>query len=203
MIVKIGIYGGTFDPLHIGHLILGRDAMEQLGLERLIYVPNACSPHKGGRQPAPAKLRLQMLLEATAGEPGFVVDELELYRPPPSYAIDTVRELHKRYPQAEFYYLIGEDNLRELHTWREIEQLSQMVRFAVFSRSGSTEAKEQVAKLGAHPLFGRKVEVSSTEIRSRVAKGLSIRYLVPESVLRIIEEHQLYKESSHYSPTVS
>lgn len=187
--MKIGIYGGTFDPLHTGHLILARDAVETLGLDRLVFVPNLCSPHKETRPPAPAESRLEMLRAAIEGEPCFAVDEMELHRPPPSYAVETVRELHRRHPGSDFFYLIGEDNLAELHTWREIESLKKLAQFVVLSRSGSGE-KAPIP----YPVLERRVEISSTEIRTRVAKGLSIRYLVPGKVLEIIQRQQLYKE---------
>lgn len=187
--MKIGIYGGTFDPLHTGHLILARDAVETLGLERLVFVPNVCSPHKEARPPAPAPLRLQMLQAAIEGESCFEVDDMELHRPAPSYAVDTVREMHRRRPGSEFFYLIGEDNLPELHTWREIEALKKLAQFVVMSRVGGGGNP-----VVPYPVLERQVEISSTEIRTRVAKGLSIRYLVPDKVLEIIRRHQLYKE---------
>lgn len=200
--MKIGIYGGTFDPLHNGHLILARDAVESLGLDKLIFVPNRISPFKEGTKPAPAEVRLQMIHVAIAHEPCLAVDDLELHRPPPSYAIDTVRAIESRFPGAELYYLIGEDNLGDLDGWRESEVLRAAVRFVVFKRPGSF-VENNPRRPETPLLLPRQIEISSTEIRSRVAKGLSIRYLVPDSVLELIEHHQLYKESSHYSPTIS
>lgn len=183
--MKIGLYGGTFDPVHHAHLLLARDALEQLGLDRLIFIPNQLSPHKQMTEPAPAAARLAMIEAAIAGEPRFGVDDLELRREPPSYTIETLLEWVERHPDAEFYFLLGQDNLAELPTWRRIEEVTRLARLVVFHRSD-----ERVQ----HPYLTlpRRVEISASEIRRRVAKGLSIRYLVPDEVARIITQHHLY-----------
>ena len=188
---RIGIYGGTFDPVHTGHLILARDAVELLGLARLIFVPAAISPHKLGRAPgASGADRLAMLRAALADEPDFEVDALELDRPGPSYAFDTVAALQARRPDAEFFYLIGADNVPDLSTWHRADELRTRVRFAVFHRRASDGTVSGAEGL---PTLGRVVDLSSTEIRNRVASGLSIRYLVPESVRELIEARGLYR----------
>ncbi len=183
--MKIAIYGGTFDPIHHGHLILAREAVETLALDRLLFIPNTISPHKLARQPASPEVRLEMVRAAIAGEPKFAVDDLELRRGGPSFAVDTVRELRAREPGNEWFYLIGEDNLRELHTWKDFEELERLVQFVVFSRPGETKAHP-------YPCVRRQIEISATEIRARVAKGASIRYLVPEVVREIIVRENLY-----------
>src|SRR5205807_2635405 len=114
---KIGIFGGMFDPIHHGHLILARDALEQLGLDSLIFVPAAISPHKLHQKPTDAAVRLEMVRAAIEGEPRFYVDSLELERPAPSYAVHTVETLRARESQGEFFFLIGEDNVAKLSTW--------------------------------------------------------------------------------------
>lgn len=186
--MKIGLFGGTFDPIHHGHLILAREAVEQLQLDRLIFIPNAISPHKLARATAPAGLRMEMVRAAISGEAKFDADDLEIKRGGPSYAVDTVEEMRGRYPDAEFVYLIGEDNTRELHTWRRFGELQLLVQFVILSRIESS---------GAHsfPVVKRNIDISATDIRKRVAKGASIRYLVPEKVLKIIEQNHLYKET--------
>jgi nicotinate-nucleotide adenylyltransferase len=186
-LVNIGLYGGTFDPIHNGHLILAREAMEYLKLDRLIFIPNAISPHKTKIPPAPAQLRSQMVAAAIEGEPGFGIDLSELERSSPSYTIDTVLELKSRHRDAHFFYLIGEDNLHALRTWRQIDELELLVQFVVLSRS-----EEKIP----HPYvtLSRRIDISATEIRERVANGRSIRYLVPEKVREIIERNQFYKE---------
>ena len=185
--MKIGLFGGTFDPVHHGHLILARAAVEQLHLDRLIFIPNTISPHKQARLSAPARLRLEMVRAAIAGEVSFDADDLELGREGPSYAIDTVLEMRRRHPEASLYYLIGEDNAAELHTWRRSGDLQALAQFVVLSRTGHGRSH-------SFPVVERDIDISSTEIRKRVAKGASIRYLVPEKVLEIIGRNNLYKD---------
>jgi nicotinate-nucleotide adenylyltransferase len=187
-VLKIGIYGGTFDPIHHGHLILAREARERLGLDKLIFVPARIAPHK--RAPfASAELRLSMLQAAVAGEKGLEVDDCELRRPPPSYTIDTVESVQARESDAEIYYLIGEDNLTGLANWRQFDRLQKIVRFVVLDRTGA-EATH------GYPIIARKIDISATGIRKRVASGQSIRYLVPESVEEIILRNNLYREAA-------
>jgi nicotinate-nucleotide adenylyltransferase len=189
--MKIGIYGGTFDPIHNGHLILARDAVEKLALDELVFIPNAISPHRLRENRAPDALRHEMVLAAISGESRFKADDLELRRGGVSYTIDTILALKEKYPpDAELFYLIGQDNTEELHTWHRIEELKRLVNFVVFSR-GSRDTEHLLFKLD------RRVDISATEVRTRVAKSESIRYLVPEAVFQIIANHHLYKESPH------
>jgi nicotinate-nucleotide adenylyltransferase len=183
---KIGIYGGTFDPIHHGHLILAREAREALDLEKLIFVPARIAPHKRASF-ASAELRLSMLQAAVEGEGGLVVNDCELRRAPPSYTIDTIEEIQRRDPDSEIYYLIGEDNLPGLAHWRGFDRLQQMVRFAVLDRTGAQTTH-------SYPVIARKIDISATEIRKRVASGRSIRYLVPAGVEEIIRRNNLYRE---------
>ena len=184
---KIGIFGGTFDPIHHGHLILARDAFEQLSLDRLIFIPAAISPHKLKQQPTAPELRLEMLRAAIEGESHFCLDALELDRPAPSYTVDTMEALKTREPDADFAYLIGEDNVAHLPTWHRFADLSRMVQFAVLDRTGLKTAHP-------YPTIRRHLEISASDIRNRVARGQSIRYLVPSAVEKIIRERQLYRE---------
>lgn len=189
--MKIGIYGGTFDPVHNGHLILARDAVEKLGLDELVFIPNAISPHRLAGNPTPPALRYEMVLAAIAGEPRFKADDIEIRRGGVSYTIDTVLALREKYPSdAELFYLVGRDNLDELHTWRRIDELKRLATFVTLNRvnGGPENALLQP---------DRRIDISATEIRARVAKSQSIRYLVPDAVHQIIAQHQLYKESPH------
>jgi nicotinate-nucleotide adenylyltransferase len=184
---KIGIYGGTFDPIHHGHLILAREALETLELEKVIFVPAAVSPLK--ESPAAcAEVRLSMLRAAVEGETGFTVDDCELLRSPPSYAIDTVKEIRKRESNAEIVYLIGEDNIATLPQWHRVKELQTLVRFVVLERIG-LETKH------GYEVVHRKIDISATDIRKRVASGRSIRYLVPAMVEEIIRRENLYREN--------
>jgi nicotinate-nucleotide adenylyltransferase len=184
---KIGIFGGTFDPIHHGHLILARDALEKLQLETVIFVPAAISPHKLEREPTSPAIRLEMLRAAIEGEPLFSFDGIELERPAPSYAVDTIEALRQRVPAAEFFFLIGEDNVARLSTWHRFPELSKMVQFVVLDRSGLRTGHP-------YPAIRRHLDISATDIRNRVASGRSIRYLVPPAVETIIRERQLYRE---------
>jgi len=186
--MRIGIMGGTFDPIHHGHLILGRDACETLDLQKLIFVPNHLSPHKLHKHAAPPELRAAMVRAAIHGEPGFEMDEVEILRGGASYTIDTALHLRTLHPEADLFYLIGEDNLAELHTWRRVDELRLLVQFVVMARGTDGPAHPYIT------LRQRRVDISSTDIRGRIANGQSIRYLVPEKVRDIIENHQLYRE---------
>ncbi|MFL6521412.1 MAG: nicotinate-nucleotide adenylyltransferase [Chthoniobacterales bacterium] len=192
---KIGIFGGTFDPIHHGHLILARDAIEQLELDELIFIPAALSPHKVGGSPADAEARVEMLRAAVEGEPRFCLDTLELERPAPSYTVETIEALRSREPAAQFIYLIGEDNVAQLSTWRRFAELSEMVQFAVLDRTGLTTPHP-------YPTVRRHVDISASDIRNRVARGQSIRYFVPPAVEKIIRARQLYLESSKSPPKI-
>jgi nicotinate-nucleotide adenylyltransferase len=184
---KIGIFGGTFDPIHHGHLILAREALEMLELEAVIFIPAAASPHKLDKALATGDRRLEMLKAAIENEPGFELDSMELQRPPPSYTIDTVEALRLTKSDAEFYYLVGEDNVDRLPTWHRFVELSKMVQFVVLARSGLKSEHP-------YPTIRRHLDISATKIRNRVATGRSIRYLVPPAVERIIRDHHLYRE---------
>lgn len=192
---KIGIYGGTFDPIHHGHLILAREAREILALEEVIFVLAAQSPHKMTLPPTSAAARWEMLTAAIDREDGFSASRLEIDRPPPSYSIDTVAQVHAAIPGAEFFFLIGEDNLPQLTSWHRFDELDRLVQFVVLDRSGAT-AEER------YPVVRRKIDISATTIRNRVASGHSIRYLVPEAVEQIIRRKNLY-QGANRSPLKS
>jgi nicotinate-nucleotide adenylyltransferase len=186
---KIAIYGGTFDPVHHAHLILARHAIETLGLDKVILVPAAISPLKKAAPVASGEVRLAMLQAAIKGEPEFEVDECELLRPPPSYTIDTVEEIRRRECDAAIYCLIGEDNVEQLPQWHRFAELEKMIAFVVLDRSGKQPSH-------SYQLIHRRIDISATEIRQRVAQNESIRYLVPESVEEIIQREKLYREQS-------
>ncbi|MDQ2868945.1 MAG: nicotinate-nucleotide adenylyltransferase [Verrucomicrobiota bacterium] len=185
---RIGIYGGTFDPVHHAHLILARDALEKFELEKIIFVPAAVSPFREAPS-ASADIRWQILQTAIAGEPCFEANDCELRRPPPSYTIDTVLELGAQHSDAEFFFLIGDDNLPALPRWHRYMELRELVTFVVLARATEPSAHDYLR-------VERRLEISATEIRARVAAGRSIRYLVPEEVEKIIRAHKLYRETS-------
>jgi nicotinate-nucleotide adenylyltransferase len=188
--MRTALYGGSFDPVHHGHLILARESMEQLGLDRVVFIPAAQSPHKLTRTPASPQVRLAMVRAAIAGEPRFECDGSETERAGPSFTVDTVEAWRVKAPGDELFYLIGEDNVRELPTWRRYADLRGMVQFVVFGRDASAPAHD-------FPCVKRRVDISATEVRKRVAEGRSIRYLVPEAVRELIAAHRLYQGENH------
>ncbi len=188
--MRTALYGGSFDPIHHGHLILAREAMEQLQLDRVVFIPAAQSPFKLDRNPAPATVRLAMVQAAVGGEAGFECDASEVEREGPSFTVDTVEAWRLKAPGDELFYFIGEDNVADLPKWRRYEELREMVEFVVFGRASSSPSHD-------FPTVNRRVDISATEVRKRVAEGRSIRYLVPEAVRQIIETHRLYQGGSH------
>lgn len=200
---RIGVFGGTFDPVHLGHLVLAQDAFERLELDRLLWVPCRTPPHKNGGALASPEDRAAMLELAVEGDPRFEVSRVELERDGPSYTIDTILALRERHPGARFVLLLGADTLLELHSWRRIGDLLDLCETAALPRPGSDLSDRTAADLGfadpelaervwAHRVDGHLVDLSSTEIRMRLAEGLSIRYLVPDPVAMYIAEHRLY-----------
>ena len=183
---NIGLFGGSFDPIHHGHLILARDAMEKLGLERVIFIPANISPHKLDRPPVSAALRCEMVEAAIEGVEGFFCDRCEAEKSGPSFAVDTARLMVTRFPSARFFYFIGEDNVADLGTWKKIDVLRGLVSFVVLARSGFSNE-------GGFPVISRNVDISSTNIRNRIADGLSVRYLLPDSTCKIIQHYRLYR----------
>jgi len=185
---RVGIFGGSFDPIHLGHLILAEAALEELSLDRIIFIPAGVSPFKTSHPPvASSSDRLEMIREAIKVNPRFSVDDRELHRDGPSFAIDTVRELLGDYPGVRFIYLIGADNLKDLEKWHEIGELRNLVDFAVLDRSETAVTGDR-----DFPVVNRRIDLSSTEIRSRIREGLSIRFMVVQEVYNIIMTRHLY-----------
>jgi nicotinate-nucleotide adenylyltransferase len=186
--VRLGIYGGAFDPPHLGHLVAASDACGALGLDRLLWIPSAVHPLKPVATP-PA-LRLEMVRAAIHGDPRFAADDLELRRSGPSYTVDTLRELREREPGAELFFVTGADNLADLPRWHRPDEIARLATLAVVSRAG--DALPADPAYPAVPVAVTRVDVSSTEVRRRVAAGENIRYLVPDAVRAVIERERLY-----------
>ncbi len=159
--------------------------MESLGLDRVIFIPANVSPHKLQQPPAAARIRCEMVEAAILGELRFSMDACEAEREGPSYAVDTVRLMLQRSPQSEFFYFIGEDNVSSLHTWREIDEFKKLASFVVLARGNLKPAED-------FRVISRNIDISSTDIRNRIARGLSVRYLLPDAVCAILTRHQLY-----------
>lgn len=198
--MRLGILGGTFDPPHIGHLLVAVDAMETLELDRLILIPAGAQPLKTGATVATSDQRLAMVRLLAAGDPRFGVDPIEMDRGGLSYTVDTLSEYAAREPDAERFFLIGADVLDSLEQWREPERVQELAQMVVLQRSGadpSGPSDRWSAPSGAtRPplrLRTRTIDISSTEIRSRVRAGRSIRGFVPDSVADYIAVTGLYR----------
>ncbi|MFF2482786.1 nicotinate-nucleotide adenylyltransferase [Paenibacillus sp. NPDC058071] len=192
----IGIMGGTFDPIHIGHLIAAETALDRSGLEEVWFIPTYMPPLKDGKPGADGELRLQMVEEAIRPHAAFRAVDIELTRGGTSYSVDTATALTSLYPQHTFAYIIGSDRVNDLPSWHRIEELASLVTFIGLEREG-TEARlgglpgylQEQLTLVAMPPIG----VSSTDIRERVRTGRSIRYLVPDAVNELIRRRGLYE----------
>jgi len=185
----IGLFGGSFDPIHHGHLLVAQAALEALGLEQLRFVPARAQPFKSGRHGATAAIRARMVAAAIAGEPRFALEMLELERPGLSYTVETLRALRVREPAADFALLVGADAARDLPLWHEAAALSGLATIVVLTRPGAVlpELPWPVRSVPVPAL-----EISATAIRERVAAGQSIQYWVPDPVARIIHDAELY-----------
>jgi nicotinate-nucleotide adenylyltransferase len=189
--MKIGLYGGSFDPVHVGHLLVARAAREELGLDKVVFIPAARSPFKPDANPAPAPQRLRLLRLALAGEAASEVDDLEIKRGGVSYTVDTLRHYAGQFPGAELCYLIGADQAAQLPQWHEAGELARLAQFLVVPRPGEAPAAIP-APFRGRPLRGFPVAVSSSEIRARVKAGLPIVHLTPATVAEAIATNRLY-----------
>lgn len=221
--MRLGIFGGTFDPPHLGHLIVAQDAALALALDRVLFVPAGTPPHKRDRPLSPAAARLAMVRAAIARNDRFAVDPWELEQPGPSWTLETLRHLRTQHPDAELWLLIGADQWAEFSTWRGPEEILSLASVGVIRRAGelhstteSTEDTEQ--QQGGSPsavdalcaqcppwlkkeveqgrvlsVNATRIDISSSDVRRRVGVGESIRYLVPDPVVEIIFREQLYR----------
>jgi nicotinate-nucleotide adenylyltransferase len=188
---RIGLFGGSFNPVTSGHLLVAQAAFEELALERLFFIPAAQSPFKPGAELAPAPLRLRLLRLALAGQSQWEIDDSELRRGGVSYTVDTLREYRRRHPGAQLFYLIGADHARTLPQWREPEALVELAEFAVCLRPGEADPKLP-APFRGRVLRGVPMAVSASLVRSRAAAGLAITGLVPAAVAEAINNTKLY-----------
>lgn len=194
---RLGVFGGTFDPPHVGHVTVARKVADRLRLDRVIWVPAGAPPHKSGQPISPAPVRLEMTRAAAAGEPRFEVSELEIHRTGPSYTVDTLWELRRTYPDTDLFLILGADQIRTFDTgWREPETILELATLALMDRAGD----DAVAASPDLPGMERavrvpvpRVDVSSTEVRALVAAGGDVSALVPAGVLVVMEREGLYR----------
>jgi nicotinate-nucleotide adenylyltransferase len=197
---RIGVLGGTFDPPHIGHLWLATLAADTLNLDRVLFMPAAQPPHKGGRLVSRAADRLIMTRLAILLDPAFEICPIEMERTGPSYTIDSIAELRERYPDSDLFLVMAADSLAQIDTWREPDRLLDEIEWAVGPRVGTLlpdrtglEARFGSRASRIHLLAGPSLDVSSSEVRRRVAAGHTIRYLVPRDVEELIIDRELYR----------
>ena len=191
--MRTGIFGGTFDPPHIGHLIAAQDAREALQLDRVLFVPAGQPPHKSQRPISDGAVRRQMLEAAVKDDPSFEVCLIELERQGASYTVDTLRQLLTERPEDSFFLLVGADQVRDFHTWHEPEEIVQLVTVVPLARAG-VDTFPLEGRLHA-PVSVTRIDVSATDIRERVRAGKAIRYLVPLVVEQLIRQHGLYRNA--------
>ncbi len=197
--MRLGVFGGTFDPPHLGHLVVAEQAREQLKLDLVLFVPAGQPWMKADQPVAPAHHRLEMARLAIEEHPAFRVSDLEVVRQGPSYTVDTLEELHRADPSAEPFLILGEDSFREVERWRRPLRLLELCTLAVYRRPGvaewSLEKLEAVLPGVSRRVVtveGPLIGISATDLRQRAAQGRSLRYLTPPAVEEYIRRHRLY-----------
>lgn len=192
--MKIGFMGGSFDPVHFGHLIAAQDALERGGLARVVFVPAAQAPLKPGAVQASAEARLGMLRAALDGDARFEVSDYEVRKGGLSYTIDTVRHMRERFSGDELAWVIGADQLGRLHLWKDIGELVTLVEFVVLARPGWVpRRREDIEGLRLRWCDGHLVQLSSTEVRERVKAGRPVDFLMPHKTVEYVRENGLYR----------
>ena len=201
--MRIGLFGGSFDPVHQGHLLLAETCREACQLDQVLFMPAANPPHKQQQTLAAAKHRLEMLQLAIAGNPAFVVSEMELQRGGTSYTVDTLSALHEASPDHQYFLLMGADSLDDFPQWREPARICELAIPIVVRRRGAAPVDVQrladllppplLKKISNHQIDSPTIEISSTEIRDRIAHDKSTRYRLPRAVEAYIEAHRLYR----------
>lgn len=201
--MRVGIFGGTFDPVHVGHLVLAEQAREQCRLDEVWFVPAAAPPHKRDADITPGKQRVEMLEFAVAGMPQFQIDERELNRTGLSYTADTLAAIAAERADDELFLLIGADSLNDFPTWRNPEKIAELATIVAVNRGDPSSIDESAARKAlGETLFARVqfatmpgIAISATDLRNRAAEGRSLRFLVPRAVEEYIIQHRLYRSS--------
>ena len=198
---RLGIMGGTFDPIHYGHLVGAEMARKEFNLSKVLFIPSGTPPHKDRSDISDAGLRFEMIERAIQDNPAFDISAIELERKGPSYTVDTLRVLRRTWPEHELYFITGTDALREIFTWREAEEILMMTEFIGAARPGFDASDFLLKVQEEHPEIQGKIHylevpalaISSTDIRARVKNGQPIRYLLPEPVRLFIQQYGLYR----------
>jgi nicotinate-nucleotide adenylyltransferase len=195
--LKIGFLGGSFDPVHFGHLLAGQDVYEQYKLDRLILVPAAQAPLKPQEMQSSPEDRLAMLRAAIEWDRRLEIADIELRRGGVSYTIDSVRHFRAMFPRDELFWIIGGDQLPKLNEWKSITELAGILEFIFLERPGHpAKQTPDISGLRLHRCDGHLIEISSSELRQRVRQGLSLHYFCPQKVIAYIETHKLYQQTA-------
>jgi nicotinate-nucleotide adenylyltransferase len=200
-IMAIGLIGGTFNPIHMGHLLIGEYIREEWSLDRIIYIPSANPPHKTGGEVLDAGSRMRLVELAIRDNPYFQLSDVELRREGYSYTIDSIREMSIEYPYEKLYFIIGTDTLFELETWKQFKEIAKEIEFLMYGRGTHSvvDIEEKLRYMRDEYGFkikrstGPELEISSTQIRDRIRRGLSIKYMVPDALIEEIEKESLFK----------
>ena len=193
--MKIGFLGGSFDPVHFGHLIAAQDVLEQFQLDRLLLVPAAQAPLKPNDVQSTVEDRLAMLQAATEWDRRLEISDHELRKGGISYTVDSVRHFRRQFPQDELFWIIGGDQLPQLHKWKEISELVKLIEFIYLERpKHPTKPHVEIDGLLLHRCDGHLIEISSSELRGRVLAGRSLHYFCPQKVIAYIEDRKLYRD---------
>lgn len=192
--MRCGIVGGTFDPIHIGHLFIAEDVRKALKLDKIIFIPNGTPPHKSVKTDEAD--RLYMVRLATEDNENFELSDIEIFKKENSYTVDTLSALREAYPEDEFFFIMGSDSLLSIHTWKNYEKIFDMSNIVCLKRPGFDFHELEIAQsLMGQILFldSLMLEISSTDIRKRISEGRNIKYLVTDKVERYIIEKSLYR----------
>lgn len=194
--MRVGLFGGTFDPIHYAHLFVAEEARQRFDLEQVVFMPCSTPPHKKHYAVSPAEHRFAMTLLATANNPSFRTSRLEIERGGISYTVDTLEQWRHLYPHHDLFLIIGADSLAHITTWKQSERICQMAHIIAASRPGFDLQSLHLPQSFCQKVYVMEMpllDISATDIRNRVRRGASIRYLTPESVVQYILKHQLYR----------
>lgn len=192
---RVGLFGGSFNPVHVGHLVIAEQALSQANLDLVLWMPAFRPPHKADARMPSAFDRLAMCRLATVGQPGFEVSDLEIQREGVSFTVDTVRKLEELHPDWDLHMILGSDSLAALDTWKDPAGLLEKVTLIVYPRHGDEKTAERLEATQARGflLDAPLLAISASDVRGRLARGQSVRYLIPDRVLSYVEDHALYR----------
>jgi nicotinate-nucleotide adenylyltransferase len=193
---RIGVMGGTFDPVHHGHLVAASEVAARFGLDEVLFVPTGEPTQKDSREVSPAEDRYLMTVIATASNPRFTTSRVDIDRPGPTYTVDTLTELHERYPEAKLFFITGADALSQILSWRRVEELFRWAHFVGVTRPGYELNNDHLPQDAVTLVEVPAMAISSTDCRRRVRAGLPVWYLVPDGVVQYITKRGLYRGSA-------